>query len=787
MNTSKYLIVKIYFCFLMQITFAQQSRSSVIRGVIQQAGKPLEYASVSLKGEQVGTVSDGDGNFVLRVLPGKHILVVEHISCATYESSFDIKPEEKIFVRIQMSETTNVLEEVVVQGKSPLQRINQSPMNVQAVNTKELRNTNLDVARVLDKVSGVKIRQDGGLGSAAQINLNGFSGKHVRVFIDGVPLEGMGNSFQINNIPLSITERIEIYKGVIPIEFGSDALGGAINIVTDKTARTRADVSYSYGSFNTHKSSVNVGHTTQSGVTMSLNAYQNYSDNNYKVFTEYLDVENNQFSTDKKWFNRFHDRYHNEAVIGKIGVVKQSWADRFNVGFTYSREYQQIQNANLMQIAFGGKYRKANGISSVLNYEKHNFLMKNLDVSLTARYDIARNNNVDTLSRQYSWTGNYRSTTSRGEAGTTLAEFDNKTGHVTIGLGYKTKNTHLFSLHNTYSHYGRKTTDSQSNHQNSTQATFMKRINEKNILGISYKITPNHKWNASVFAKHYYTQIKGPVNVSTTTRAIYEEQNRYNKTWGYGGAGTYHFTKEIQTKASFEKTYRLPTDRELFGDGDLEMGDASVRPENSRNFNFNIAYNPHFKAHSFSIEGGFIYRNIKDYIIRYIGNQGTAQSRNHGNVQNVGGEFSLRYFYKDKWTAGGALTYMNIRNKERLNSNGAISLTYNDRLPNTPYFFANADINYIFHNLFGKKNSLSLGYGLQYVHEYFRSWQSEGAKRTIPEQLSHDVSATFSFGKKKYNVAFEIANLTNRLLYDNFSLQKPGRSFSIKFRYSPFF
>ncbi len=199
MNASKYLIVKIYFCFLMQITFAQQSKSSVIRGVIQQAGKPLEYASVSLKGEQVGTVSDGDGNFVLRVLPGKHILVVEHISCATYESSFDIKPEEKIFVRIQMSETTNVLEEVVVQGKSPLQRINQSPMNVQAVNTKELRNSNLDVAKVLDKVSGVKIRQDGGLGSATQINLNGFSGKHVRVFIDGIPLEGMGNSFQINN------------------------------------------------------------------------------------------------------------------------------------------------------------------------------------------------------------------------------------------------------------------------------------------------------------------------------------------------------------------------------------------------------------------------------------------------------------------------------------------------------------------------------------------------------------------------------------------------------------
>jgi len=90
--------------------------------------------------------------------------------------------------------------------------------------------------------------------------------------LDGVPMEGFGSSFQINNIPINMAERIEIYKEVVPIDFGSDALGGAINIVTSKRRSSFLDASASYGSFGTVKSYVNAGYTSKSGFTVDLNA-----------------------------------------------------------------------------------------------------------------------------------------------------------------------------------------------------------------------------------------------------------------------------------------------------------------------------------------------------------------------------------------------------------------------------------------------------------------------------------------------------------------------------------
>src|SRR5690606_13161123 len=110
------------------------------------------------------------------------------------------------------------------------------------------------------------------------ITLNGFTGCNIRVFMDGVPMEGMGTAFQLNNIPVNMAERIEVYKGVVPIEFGADAMGGVINIVTNRTQNTTVDVSYAYGSFNTHKSNIALNHTFTSGLSLQLNACEDYSD-----------------------------------------------------------------------------------------------------------------------------------------------------------------------------------------------------------------------------------------------------------------------------------------------------------------------------------------------------------------------------------------------------------------------------------------------------------------------------------------------------------------------------
>ena len=680
------------------------------------------------------------------------------------------------------------LEEVVVAAKSPVQHVRETSFNVTALDAKVLHNSSLDLSHVLDRVSGVKLRETGGLGSNAQISLNGFSGRHVKVFMDGIPMEGFGSSFQLNNIPVQLADRIEVYKGVVPVELGADALGGAINIVTAQGRRTFADASYSYGSFNTHKLHLSIGLSTKNGVFFRLNSHQNYSDNSYRVKTRLLNLETNTYSTEEYWFRRFHDNYRNEAVVVHTGIAGKSWADRLQFKLTLSREKQDIQNANLMKIVYGGRERRARSIIPALTYEKRNLLVENLNLRLTANYSLVRNNNTDTLARQYNWRGEYRAKGFKGEGQYSMGEYDNRHGTLIATLNYKLKDKHHFAFNNLYGGFTRKATDAVANSETSTAATFMRRTNVKNVSGLSYRFEPSGSWNTAVFFKRYDVMVRGPVNVSSTSTASYEERKKTFGTTGYGLAATFRPTTSLQLKASYERAYRLPSENELFGDETLETGDASLRPENSDNLNFNASYDRGFgKVHSVYFDVGLIYRDTRDYIRRRIEQRyGGAYYTNHGRVRNYGVDLEARYFRGKRFSVGGNFTYQDIRNMERYGIDGRELIYYDDRMPNVPYLFGNVDANYNLHDCFGKGNTLSFGYNMRYVHSFFRDWESEGGDIVIPRQLSHDLNVLYSLRNGRYNVGVEVRNLTDEMLYDNYSLQKPGRSFWVKVRWAFF-
>ena len=685
-----------------------------------------------------------------------------------------------------VDEEITQLSEVVLTGQSPIKQVQKAAYNVVAIEAQQLRNLNSNATDMLARVSGVKMRETGGVGAEANINLNGFTGRHVRIFIDGVPMNEANASFRINNIPAELIERIEIYKGVVPVTFGADALGGAINVVTRKSRYNYGNLSYTFGSFNTHKSTLNLGQFLTDNISVELNAYQNYSDNSYKVFTEYLDLQTGTYSKEKRWFKRFHDRYHNEAIIGRVNIFDEKWADKLSFALNYSQEDKQLQNANLMQKVFGGKYRKSHNYSSSVEYEKKNIL-NGLSFFLTGRYDFTTTQNVDEEARRYSWTGEYEPMVTRGESQLQNTIFEGKTGYITSHLDYQLSEKHSFQLTHTFSNYIRRNKNMLITNY-TLDSDFMRRVNEKNISGFSYKFTPSERWNILAFGKYYNTAVTGPVIISGQgSRAVYEEETHHTQAWGYGGATTYQLLKTLQTKISYEKSFRLPTDNELFGDGDLEIGNYKLKPENSDNLNVNLSYQPAFKAHSLLVEAGFAYRYIKDYIIRSIisagVNEGSAGSRNHGKVLNMGVDATLRYFYKDVFSVGGNLSYMNLRNKEEFTETGRPSAIYNDRLPNMPYLFGNADATCNIGSLIAKHDKLSLNYNLFFTEEFFTSWQSEGTKIKVPRQLSHDVSLTYYTPNKRLSLSVEAKNITDELLYDNYSLQKAGRAFYAKLSY----
>src|SRR5690606_23709065 len=105
---------------------------------------------------------------------------------------------------------------------------------VAVVETKEASVRNIQTNELLDRTVGVRVRQNGGLGSNVVYNLNGMSGRAVGIFIDGIEISTYGSSFNLNNIPPAMIERIEVYKGVLPAHLSGDLLGGAINIIMKK-------------------------------------------------------------------------------------------------------------------------------------------------------------------------------------------------------------------------------------------------------------------------------------------------------------------------------------------------------------------------------------------------------------------------------------------------------------------------------------------------------------------------------------------------------------------------
>ena len=776
-----------FLLLLISISAFSQHKTMISGKVLSTEKTTVDFATVYLKGTNYGGTTNEEGIYHLQAPAGEYTLVVSAIGYKTVEKPVKLMRGERTKMNVVISPQATELDEVVVVSNG-VTRLKRSAFNAVALDTKALQNSTQNLSEALAQAPGMKIRESGGVGSDMQLMMDGFTGKHIKIFIDGVPQEGVGSSFGLNNIPVNYAERIEVYKGVVTVGFGTDAIGGVINIITKKNRdKWFLDASYSYGSFNTHKSYVNFGQTFRSGLTYEINVFQNYSDNNYYVDTPVKDFTTGAINKKKiEHVKRFHDTYHNEADIGKIGFVDKKWADRLMFGFTYSHMYKDIQTGVRQEVVFGGKYRKGYSIMPSLDYRKRDFFVRGLDLVLTANYNKNMTNNVDTPSYEYNWRGEMRPLRMPGEQSYQNTRSDNNNWNGTLTANYRIGKAHTFTFNHVINAFRRS---NQSLLNEDSEANAIPKETRKNISGLSYRLMPTEHWNLSVFGKYYNQFIAGPVATSSAQDDYIRTTNSVSA-MGYGAAGTYFILKSLQAKLSYEKAYRLPTNEEMFGDEDLETGDISLKPENSDNVNLNLSYNETFGKHSVYVEGGLIYRNTKDYIQRNIsdlsGGKYGATYVNHGRVETKGYNISVRYGFANWVSVGGNFTQMNVRDNVKTVTSGTNqeSLTYGARMPNLPYQFANSDVTFYWRNLWKKGNTLSVTYDNLYMHSFPLYSEAVGSESefVVPTQFSHNLTLSYGIQNGRYNISFECRNLTNEKLYDNFSLQKAGRAFYGKVR-----
>ncbi|MCR6637565.1 MAG: TonB-dependent receptor plug domain-containing protein [Sporocytophaga sp.] len=488
--------------FLSGATFGQGDHCTIIGKVLTSSGEPIPYATIVTQPLQLGTMSDQNGAFIIERVPlGNYSIQARAIGFMPYTITVTVDDTEALSVNFKLSPEPHSLDEVVVTGKSEATKIKESGFNVNVIQAKNFSNRTSDLNQVLATTTGVRIREDGGLGSGFNFSLNGFSGNQVRFFLDGVPMDNFGSSLTLNNIPINLAERIEIYKGVVPVWLGSDALGGAINIVTDKKARNFLDVSYSYGSFNTHRSSVNFAITdSATGLTARANLFQNYSDNNYWVDVD--EVINNSYTGNMIRVRRFHDTYDSKSAIFEVGLLDKKYADQLLFGFIVSGSDKEIQTASTMERAYGERRQLSSTLMPTIKYQKKNLFVRGLSLSTYTSYNFGYDQTIDTATaRTYSWNGTIGYKANRGENSLTMYRYSNNLILARANLSYLISEHHSLVANYTFNSFDRKGHDETD--PDNMRYKLPQRVN-KSVLGLGYRFDWKEKVTLSFFAKKYF-------------------------------------------------------------------------------------------------------------------------------------------------------------------------------------------------------------------------------------------------------------------------------------------
>ena len=295
------------FCLLISSVSIGQS---ILKGTVVFGEKPLQLANVVLKKSNKGTVTDEKGQFAFTNLStGSYDVIVSYTGFQTERTTVFVADSTETVVDFVLKET-NSLDEVVVTGTlKPVTRMESAvPVEVYKP-TFFKKNPTANVFDALQNVNGVRPQLNCNICNTGDIHINGLEGPYTLVLIDGMPIvSGLSTVYGLSGIPNSLLERIEIVKGPASSLYGSEAVGGLINIITKNPKNAPV---FSADSFVTDWGELNVdlGFKANVGKTASVLTgvnYFNYSnpiDNNNDNFTDV--TLQDRISVFQKWnFNR---------------------------------------------------------------------------------------------------------------------------------------------------------------------------------------------------------------------------------------------------------------------------------------------------------------------------------------------------------------------------------------------------------------------------------------------------------------------------------------------------
>ncbi|WP_394835710.1 TonB-dependent receptor [Pendulispora rubella] len=669
--------------------------------------------------------------------------------------------------------------EVKVKGATTAaQKLQQSAEAVTVVDTRRAQQQSADLGEVLARAQGVAVQRLGGLGANTRLYLNGCNEEEVRFFLDGVPFEYAGFPLDVANVPINFVQRAEIYRGVVPIRFGVDALCGALNLVTAERRDNHLRGSYQVGSFGTNRITLDGRYRNMdSGFVAGASFFLDHAKNNYPVEVEVADALGRSSTATLK---RFHDRYMGYGGFAEVGVVDRPWARLLLLKAFASTYDKDLQNNNVMTVPYGEVTYGETIYGATLRYEQP--LARNFDLKATASFSRRIIDFIDDSAWGYDWFG--RRTTPRFPRG----EIENIPHDQTFWQNNAYGNAMLsWAIHP--SHIVRVNITPQGNFRTGEERILPtpgapdpqggKRNLFKLVTGAEYE---SHWFGGRlenvVLAKDYVMRMEGEVAGTTSFNSV----STSSHTIGAGDALRYRFTPWLYAKTSYEYATRLPSAFEIFGNGVLIRPNLELEPETSHNFNVGprveIKRSP---VGSFVVDVNLFYREGDNLITplltdKFITYQNVYRARTYGLENGAQWDLPGRWLHLD-----GSFTFQEQRN---VSKEGPFRAFDGDRIPSRPWMYGAWAAELRFYNIVTPSDSIKPFYTGRYVHDFYRSWESQGLtayKQVIPAQVTHNVGISYILaGPATVTTTFEVQNIADAQVFDVFGLQRPGRAFYLK-------
>lgn len=307
-----------------------------LRGIVQDTeGKTISGATVSIDGTKLSTSTDSTGRFTLESTTSRPTLSIRAIGFLQFSERLDLRNKQDHTFTLLTADQS--IDEVVVSGTLRAVSKLESPIPVEVYSSQFFRsNPTPTIFESLQTINGVRPQVNCSVCNTGDIHINGLEGPYTMVLIDGMPIvSGLSTVYGLNGIPQALIERVEIVKGPASTLYGSEAVGGLINIITKNPTNAPRLSIEAFGT-NWREYSMDAGGKFNVGGAQSLLGinYFNYANPIDKNGDNFTDVTlQDRFSLFNKWnFARADNKTF--SLAGRY-VYEDRWGGEMNWNRSY--------------------------------------------------------------------------------------------------------------------------------------------------------------------------------------------------------------------------------------------------------------------------------------------------------------------------------------------------------------------------------------------------------------------------------------------------------------------